>query len=162
MSQYKLMGGDGREYGPVDAAQVKVWIKEQRLEKKSPVLVDDARDWIFLESLPEFAKALAAQVENPTPPVIGKGGGLNLVIPYKNPRALFAYYFSVFALIPVIGMVLGFIALALGISGLGFRRRHPEAGGAIHAWVGILAGGFFALFWLVLVASVMVIRLKRH
>lgn len=162
MSKYKIMGGDGKEYGPVDAHQVKTWIGEHRLEKKSPVMVDEAKDWAFLESLPEFASALAAQSEGASPPVIGKNSGLNAIIPYKNPRALIAYYFAVFAVLPLIGIVLGFTALALGISGLRFRRRQPEAGGAVHAWIGILVGGFFAVLWLALVCGIIVLKLRSH
>jgi hypothetical protein len=162
MAEYTIMGGDGKEYGPVDAHQVKTWIREHRLEKKSPVIVDAAKDWAFLESLPEFASALKAQSEGASPPIIGKRGGLNAIIPYKNPRALVAYYFGVFAVLPLIGIVFGLVALALGISGLRFRRRMPEAGGAVHAWIGILAGGFFALLWLALVGWVIVLKLRNH
>jgi hypothetical protein len=162
MSEYKIMGGDGKEYGPVDAHQVKTWIGEHRLEKKSPVMVNDAKDWAFLESLPEFTSALAAQSEGASPPIIGQSSGLNAIIPYKNPRALIAYYFGVFAVLPLIGIVFGFTALALGISGLRFRRRKPGAGGAVHAWIGILVGGFFALLWLALVGGVLVAKLRNH
>ena len=161
MPQYKIMGGDGREYGPVDAHQVKTWVGEHRLEKKSPVMVDEAKDWVFLESLPEFTSALAAQSEGASPPVLGRGG-LNSVIPYKNPRALVAYYFGVFAVLPLIGIVFGVIAFCLGVSGLRFRRRKPEAGGVVHAWIGILVGGFFALLWLALVGGVIVVKLRSH
>ena len=162
MPVYKLMGGDGKEYGPVDAHQVKTWIGEHRLEKKSPVMVDEAKDWVFLESRPEFTSALAAQSDGASPPVIGRGGSVNAIIPYKNPRALIAYYCGVFAVLPVIGILFGFIGLVLGISGLRFRRRKREAGGAIHAWIGILVGGFFALLWLALVCGVIVAKLRNH
>lgn len=54
---YKVMGEDGQEYGPVNADQIRQWILEQRLEQKSPVKSSDSRDWVFLGSLPEFATA---------------------------------------------------------------------------------------------------------
>lgn len=57
---YIVMGDDGKEYGPVSADQIRDWIRENRLERKSPVKPDDARDWIFLEMRPEFADALEA------------------------------------------------------------------------------------------------------
>jgi hypothetical protein len=53
------MGDDGKEYGPVDAGQVRRWIAEGRLEKKTPVKLGDARDWVFVQSLPEFKEAMA-------------------------------------------------------------------------------------------------------
>jgi hypothetical protein len=55
LPDYKVMGGDGHEYGPVSAEQIRQWILEERLERKSPVKPSEAKDWVFLESLPEFA-----------------------------------------------------------------------------------------------------------
>ena len=56
--KYIVMGDDGREYGPVSADQIHDWIRENRLERKTPVKPDDAKDWVFLEMLPEFLDAL--------------------------------------------------------------------------------------------------------
>ena len=55
LPDYKVMGEDGQEYGPVSDDQIRKWIAEARLERKSPVKPADSRDWVFLESLPEFA-----------------------------------------------------------------------------------------------------------
>lgn len=70
MEQYTVMGEDGKEYGPVNIEQVRAWIAEERLEKKTPVKPTGARDWVFLESLPEFAKAFKKITQ--TPPHLGK------------------------------------------------------------------------------------------
>jgi hypothetical protein len=64
LPDYKVMGEDGQEYGPVSADQIRKWIAEERLERKSPVKPVDSRDWVFLESLPEFATVF----EPPAPP----------------------------------------------------------------------------------------------
>ncbi len=55
LPDYKVMGEDGQEYGPVSDDQIRKWIADARLERKSPVKPADSRDWVFLESLPEFA-----------------------------------------------------------------------------------------------------------
>jgi hypothetical protein len=60
LPEYKVLGGDGQEYGPVYDDQIRQWISEGRLERKTPVKPPDAKDWVFLESLPEFAEALKA------------------------------------------------------------------------------------------------------
>jgi hypothetical protein len=65
LPQYTVMGEDGHEYGPVDAAQIHEWIAEGRLETKTPVKAPDAKDWAFLGTLPEFAKALKAAAPKP-------------------------------------------------------------------------------------------------
>jgi hypothetical protein len=41
------------------------------------------------------------------------GDGTGGLIPYKNPKALLAYYFGVFSLIPVLGIPLGITAFVL-------------------------------------------------
>ena len=74
------------------------------------------------------------------------GDGTGGLIPYKNVPALIGYYCGVFSIIPC--FLIGFAGLVLGILGLRKVARHPEVKGTVHAWIGILAGGFFGLLWL--------------
>ncbi|MGD0251093.1 MAG: GYF domain-containing protein [Verrucomicrobiota bacterium] len=158
---YKVLGSDGNEYGPVSAEQVKKWIVENRVEKKTPVIPEGGVDWVFLGSLPEFAAAFMTPSSGP-PPIPPSAGasksaaGFNKVIPYKNARALVAYYLGVFSVIPPFGALLGIPALILGISGLRFQRRNPDAGGNVHAWIGIVLGGLFGFGYLALIALVII------
>ena len=71
-------------------------------------------------------------------------GGL---IPYKNMPALISYYLGVFSIIPCLGLFLGIAAVVLGIIGIKKRNANPVIKGTAHAWIGIIAGGFFALVW---------------
>lgn len=68
------------------------------------------------------------------------------VIPYKNVPALVAYYCGVFSIIPC--FPLGIAAFILGIKGLQKAKREPLVRGQVHAWIGIIVGGFFGLVWL--------------
>jgi Domain of unknown function (DUF4190)/GYF domain 2 len=52
---YKIIGQDGKEYGPITAEQLRRWILENRVESRTPVFTDGARDWTFAGLLPEFA-----------------------------------------------------------------------------------------------------------
>ncbi|MBE3037454.1 MAG: DUF4190 domain-containing protein [Chloroflexi bacterium] len=83
----------------------------------------------------------------PTAPATG-GEGIAVIIPYKNPHALMAYYFGIFAIIPCIGLLLGPAAVVLGIMGLKRAKTQPESKGKIHAWVGIICGAVFTLIYL--------------
>jgi hypothetical protein len=56
---YKIIGTDGKTYGPVDAALLKQWIAESRVERQTPVFVDGAAEWTFLGLLPEFTELFA-------------------------------------------------------------------------------------------------------
>lgn len=69
------------------------------------------------------------------------------LIPYKNPKALAAYYCAFFALIPVLGFILGGVAVVLGIQGLQYAGANPEAKGAAHAIIGIILGAVAFLCW---------------
>jgi hypothetical protein len=81
--------------------------------------------------------------------------GISVLIPYKNGRALAAYYCGVFALIPGVGLILGPIALVFGILGLRFAQQNPKARGSGHAVAGIVLGSLVSighLFLILLIA----------
>ena len=62
---YTIIGNDGKNYGPIGADQVRQWIKQSRVESRTPVFVQGSADWTFLGLLPEFAAEFPAN-----PPVI--------------------------------------------------------------------------------------------
>ncbi len=164
-AMYKIIGADGKEYAPIPAGQLRQWLKEGRVNSQTKVKSGDTTDWQTLAALPEFANALGG--DNPPPiaasPATSSGsGGLNVIIPYKNARALIAYYLAVFSLIPFLGIPLGLAAFVLGILGLKFRRQHPTAGGTVHAWIGIVLGGLCGFGYLALVFWVIVAAATRH
>jgi len=69
-----------------------------------------------------------------------EGDGTGGLIPLKNPKALAAYYCGVFSLIPVVGCVLGPVAVILGILGFMHVSKYPKARGTGHAVTGIILG----------------------
>jgi hypothetical protein len=70
---YKIIGEDGKEYGPATAEQIRQWIAEGRVERRTPVFADGAKDWSFVGLLPEFAGLFDAPGTPPpiTPPKPG-------------------------------------------------------------------------------------------
>jgi hypothetical protein len=60
IANYKIVGADGRQYGPISAEQIRQWIAEGRVESRTPVFTDGAKDWTFAGLLPEFAPLFAA------------------------------------------------------------------------------------------------------
>jgi hypothetical protein len=79
-----------------------------------------------------------------------EGDATGGVIPYKNVPALMAYYLGVFSVIPC--FPIGLAGVVLGIKGLQMAKQKPEVKGKVHAWIGILVGGFFGLLWLAFTA----------
>jgi TM2 domain-containing membrane protein YozV len=51
---YKIIGGDGKEYGPVTAEQIRTWLREGRSTLQTLVQPEGTADWKPLSSLPEF------------------------------------------------------------------------------------------------------------
>jgi len=80
-------------------------------------------------------------------------GGL---IPYKNPRALLAYYLGIVAMFPLIGLPFGIAAYILGRKGLREAQAHPEVRGTVHAWIGVLLGGGSAMVWTLVLLLILV------
>src|SRR5262249_51780775 len=62
------------------------------------------------------------------------------LIPYRNPKALIAYYCGVFSLIPGGGALLGPLALILGCLGIAYVHKYPTAKGTGHAITAIILG----------------------
>jgi hypothetical protein len=56
---YRIIGADGREYGPVTADQLREWIAEGRADARTMVLAEGATQWKPLIELLEFAPLLA-------------------------------------------------------------------------------------------------------
>ena len=65
---FKILGSDGKEYGPVTSEVVREWIKERRATGQTRVQPDGNAEWLALSALPEFAAALAASAAPPPLP----------------------------------------------------------------------------------------------
>lgn len=63
MANYKIIGGDLKQYGPVTDEEVRKWIAEDRLNSQSLVQVFGDIEWKKLSEFPEFAEALAGKPE---------------------------------------------------------------------------------------------------
>src|ERR1035438_6332018 len=73
---YRIIGTDGKMYGPVNRGQVRQWLAQSRVDSRTPVFVDGASDWTFVGLLPELAGDLAGKppgVEPPKPAVAARG-----------------------------------------------------------------------------------------
>lgn len=67
---YKIIGNDGKPYGPVTAEKLCEWIAQNRVESRTSVLPEGATEWTFIGLLPEFAKAFSGPPPAITPPRI--------------------------------------------------------------------------------------------
>jgi hypothetical protein len=54
---YKIIGADQMEYGPVSAEQVRQWIGERRVDSETKLQAEGSGEWKQLAEVPEFAEA---------------------------------------------------------------------------------------------------------
>ncbi len=62
MSQYKIIAGDKKEYGPVSVEEVDRWIQQGRANGDTRVQAEGSSDWVPLREMPELAVLLGEQV----------------------------------------------------------------------------------------------------
>jgi hypothetical protein len=77
---FKVLGADGKEYGPATADQIREWIQQKRLGPQSMVLKEGATEWRPLSAFPEFTFPPGPGA---TPPPI-LGTPYNTGLPYQQ------------------------------------------------------------------------------
>jgi TM2 domain-containing membrane protein YozV len=111
---YKIIGADGKEYGPVAAEQLAQWIREGRANAQTKVQGEGQAEWKHLANFPEFQASLGISDGAPppiSPPVPGYGAT-------RPPGADKKIVAGVLALIPYTGC-LGVHKFVLGYTGAG-------------------------------------------
>jgi hypothetical protein len=68
MPTYKIIGADGKEYGPVTSEQVRQWLNEGRANAQTKVQPEGATEWQALGNVAEFADVFAARPATIAPP----------------------------------------------------------------------------------------------
>ena len=98
-SMYRIIGADGKEYGPISAEQLRQWIIEGRANSATHVLVEGAPEWKPLGSLPEFSLLFAAKPPAAAPALFAPG-----TMPAQTTNAF-----------ATTGLILGIISLSAGL-----------------------------------------------
>lgn len=93
---YKIIGADGKEYGPVATDVLMKWVGEGRVNGLTKVLPEGAPEWKDVAAIPELAAALAA------PPPATLAAYQAALGTRTNPMAL-------------TGMILGLVSISVGL-----------------------------------------------
>jgi GYF domain 2 len=78
MATYTIIGGDGKQYGPITADELRKWVSEGRLNAQSLAKAESDAEFRPLSAFPEFAEVfgIAAQMAGAPPPLgYGVAGG---------------------------------------------------------------------------------------
>jgi len=68
MANYHIIGGDGKEYGPITAEDIRLWIAEGRLNSQTQARSEAETAWRTLGTFTEFAEALRGAPPTIAPP----------------------------------------------------------------------------------------------
>jgi len=64
---YRIIGADGREYGPISISQIRQWISEGRANALTKALPEGTTEWKPLCEIPEFASIFIAAASATAP-----------------------------------------------------------------------------------------------
>jgi hypothetical protein len=95
---YRMIGADGREYGPATADQVRGWITEGRVNAQTRILAEGTGQWKLITEYTEFAPLFA----HAAAPVSAPGPIYMVPTPRNNSMA-------------VMGMVMGVLSITCGM-----------------------------------------------
>jgi hypothetical protein len=76
MANYFIIGGDGKQYGPITTDDLHRWIAEGRLNAESRAKEETDTEWRALAAFPEFAVALGAQGPTTVAPPLANAADL--------------------------------------------------------------------------------------
>jgi hypothetical protein len=124
---YKIIGEDGKEYGPATPEQIRQWIAEGRVEHRTPIFVDGAKDWNFVGLLPEFA-GLFTVTGTPPPPIAppARGTGTAGRMAKTNSYAQAGMIFGILSVTCCCGFPFGILGLVFSLIGLSQINANPQ------------------------------------
>jgi len=143
MNNYKIIGGDGRQYGPVSATELRKWIAEQRLNATSQVQLEGTTDWVALGTVTEFADAFGGAqpppISTPFNPELWTRQVLDRPAELRFGECL-SSGFSFLVANP--GFVIGSVTLAWLVRLI--MSLVPLIGGILHlVFAGVVTGGLY-------------------
>jgi hypothetical protein len=74
MASYIVIGGDGKQYGPITGEDVQKWISESRLSAQTLAKAESDAEFRPLSTFPEFADLFARQAPTPGVPSLSSAG----------------------------------------------------------------------------------------
>ncbi|MBI5687106.1 MAG: DUF4190 domain-containing protein [Verrucomicrobia bacterium] len=145
---FRIIGGDGQEYGPVDLATLQEWIRQRRVAAPTKVWDSRTGNWQPAVQIPELAQALGIA---PLPPAVIPP--LSFAVPRTNTLAVWSLSLAVFGLnccgcLSVPAIILGAISLSQ-INTRGEGGRGLAIAGIAIGIFSLVLSLLLGLFWTV-------------
>lgn len=160
---YKIIGADGKEYGPITADQLRQWIAEGRVNTQTKILAEGAAEWRQLADFPDFASAVSTPPPPPTlqgipgTPMPPSGGNASQV---EGP----AIGLIIVAVLYIIGGILSLLIRFVGMSFLANSQLPTDAVAAMMAGgIGIaLNAVVFVIALIILLGGLKMRKLENY
>lgn len=153
---YRIVGADGRQYGPVSTEQLQRWIVEGRANAQTYVLPEGAAEWKPLGTLPEFAASFATSFGRSTPPPVTPVSGSHMR--NTNSMAVWGMICGLLSLVCCccccVNFPLGVLGLIFSLVGLAQINDRPDLyAGRGFAIAGIVVSALGIIICIVLMVS---------
>ena len=142
---FKVLGSDQQVYGPVSAAQLRLWMAEGRVQPSTLIQAEGATDWKPLSSLAEFSIPPVPPIVNLSPAPVREGG---------QTMAMWGLICGILANLCCCASIFGILGLIFSITVLSRRQDFPGANhkelavaGLILSIIGLLWHSLLPLFF---------------
>ena len=119
MGVYKIVGADGRQYGPVPDEKLRQWIAEGRANAQTQILAEGATEWKPLGALPDFASHFMP----PVPPTIRPP---SYSVRKTNSYATAGLNFGLLAFLCCCKVLFGTLGIIFSLIGLSQINQQPQ------------------------------------
>jgi len=162
---YKIIGADGKEYGPITLAQLRDWFAQGRVNAQTKVKPDESDEWKTAADLPELASLLKP------PPIPRAGQGPPPILsPLKPPAldnglAILSFVLGLCSFVVCLSVLTGIPAIVCGHIARRRATRFPARyAGAGLAMAGLVLGYLSIVVFLIVTAMVLpeLAKAKRH
>jgi hypothetical protein len=138
---YRIVGADGRQYGPVTADQIRRWIAEGRANAQTQTLAEGTTEWKPLGVLPEFAGQFGAPIPPPIRAITTSH------IRQTNHFAIWGMVLGILSALCCFKIIFGMLGLIFSLVGLSQINERPELyEGRALAIIGIIFSALGLIF----------------
>lgn len=158
---YKIIGADGKVYGPVNLEQLTQWVAQGRVNPRTQIQEDGAAEWKLPGQIPEVNAVLTAA---------GFGAPPSLPLPSAGPAgatqrtglAITSFVLGLGAVVLCLGPLTGIPAIICGHVAHNRTRRAPaQFGGAGLAIAGFVLGYVGLLLTFLILPAMLLPALAR-
>ena len=132
---FKIIGADGKEYGPVAAEQLRQWIAEGRANTQTLAQAESSVEWKPLGQIPEFASSATT----PAPSTRLVPPSAQAAHPERNAMAITGLVMGIISVtigLLCCGSLFGILGIIFSCIGLSQIKRDPagQTGKSVASW----------------------------